>query len=344
MDSKKSNTFLKKFLGFFKKFPTIIALAIGMPLLIYAVRYIFLDENYYYNSYYYGQETEIYAEQFRITKINKVTTVYQAASMFSYQGGACVNDYYIICTDNFEAIIIYDTNHMGKGPIHIIKTGIVNTDWHCNQIFFSNTYYSTHDKFPLMYVSMESPKVHSTIAFRIYQLGGEYRVQQIQSICLEFDQDEDKIYYPNSYYDHETGMMYYAGYTNNSYMKEEGNFIKFYKFALPDYRTPEELIYTSSAISSFSLPSETATQGGFILDGYLYQTFSFNSKTDPLKAPKMRVVDLEKEEIIHDYQNLYADFGVAEEFEHVAISDNGRMYSLGNPFNIYEFEYEDSLL
>ena len=54
----------------------------------------------------------------------------------------------------------------------------------------------------------------------------------------------------------------------------------------------------------------------------------------------MRVVNLEKREIIKDYQNLGEQFGAYEEFEHVAITNEGKMLSLGNPFNIYEFEYK----
>ena len=88
------------------------------------------------------------------------------------------------------------------------------------------------------------------------------------------------------------------------------------------------------------LPGETATQGGFISNSHLYQTFSFGSKTDPLRSPVMRVVDLKEKKIIKEYSNLGEDFGVYEEFEHVAINNKGRMVSIGNPSNIYEFEYK----
>ena len=33
-------------------------------------------------------------------------------------------------------------------------------------------------------------------------------------------------------------------------------------------------------------------------------------------------------------------FGVYEEFEHVAVDNEDRIFALGNPYNIYEFEYK----
>ena len=327
-----------KFLNFIKKFPVIISTIIVAPALIYTGRYLLTDEYYFYNFFYEGEKLNVEDETFQLTKINKVANVYQAAALFSYQGGACYQNYYAICTDSFEAVIIYNTKTMKIE--HIINTGIVNTDWHCNQMFFGNDFYSAHDKFPLLYISMESPKVHSTMVFRIYQNGGLYYITNIQNIELGFDTDEGPIYFPNSYYDYDDGIIYYGGYTNNSYMKSDDNKLRFYTFTMPDYRLPDTTIYTSQAIDTFELPSETATQGGFISHHHLYQTFSFNSKTDPLKAPKMRVVNLETKTIIKDYQNLGEQFGVYEEFEHVAVDNDNRIFALGNPYNIYEFEYK----
>ena len=158
-----------------------------------------------------------------------------------------------------------------------------------------------------------------------------------------FSKEEDTVYYPNAYYDYEFHLVYWAGYTENSYMKSDTNKLKFYSFVLPDYREENVECSTEDSFEPFELPSETATQGGFISKGYLYQTFSFASKTDPLRTPKMRVVDIKEHTIIKDYQNLGESFGVYEEFEHVAISKEGRLLSLGNPLHLYEFEYTGKL-
>ena len=67
---------------------------------------------------------------------------------------------------------------------------------------------------------------------------------------------------------------------------------------MPSYREEYVELHTDNPIDTFELPSETATQGGFISHSHLYQTFSFNSKDNPLRMPVMRVVDLKNKKII----------------------------------------------
>ena len=326
-----------RIINFLKKFPIQIIAIFLIPNLIYSFSFLFSTEYLYNNLYYDGEIIPADHEYFELTGIKRVADVMQVASMFSYQGGACCGNYYTVVADNFEAILIYNTVDMSVE--HSISTGIINTDWHCNQIFFGKDYYSASDKFPLLYISMESAKVHSLIAFRIYQLSGVYYVKQIQKIELIFD-DNDVIYYPNAYYDYSNEIVYYAGYTKKTYMNQPDNYLRYYQFALPDYRIETYEFHTSQSLEApFELPSETATQGGFISEGYLYQAFSFASKTDPLKTPKMRIVNLATHTIVYENENLGASFGVYKEFEHLAVDNGGRMYSLGNPFDIYEFEY-----
>ena len=337
-EERKMKKFLNKVLNFLKRFPVVISLTIIVPSLVFLTRYLFTIEYAYHNYYYDGEELDINDSTFELTGIKKVGKVAQVSKNFSYQGGACYENDYVVCLDALESILIYDSVEMKL--THTVNTGIYDVTWHCNQIFFGPDFYKVSDKYPLLYVSMEHKDVHSTIVFRLYQKAGEYYVEQVQDIKLDFSKEEDTIYYPNSYYDYESGLLYYGGYTEETYMKSDSNKIKFYVFDLPDYREEYEILETKNAIDSFELPSETATQGGFISHGHLYQTFSFNSKTDPLRAPKMRVVDLQEKKIIKDYQNLGELFGVYEEFEHVAINRNGQMFSLGNPSNIYQFEFK----
>lgn len=340
MKSEKSKQRLQKIKEFFKKYPVIITLAVILPVSIYTLAYFVRTETYYYHYYYDGEYYQIDAEEFKLTGIKKVANVYQAASAFSYQGGACYEEYYAVVTDNFEAVIVYNTKENMKVE-HVIDTNISNTYWHCNQMFFGPDYFSVHDKFPILYISMEHPDVNALMGFRIYQLGGEYFIKKISQFTLYFDDGKGPIYYPNAYYDFESKLLYYVGYTKKSYYQEADNYLRYYAFTMPDYRTEMDGWFTSQAEETFELPSETACQGGCILDHYLYQTFSFASKTDPIKAPKMKVIDLVNHEIVYDNQNLGAEFGVYQEFEHVAINSDGKMYSLGNPFNIYEFTWTD---
>ena len=327
-----------KFLTWLKSFPTIISLCIIIPSLVAIVRYFTTVEQNYHNYYYQGETFDVDDASFEVTGIKKIGKVTQSSTNYSYQGGACYENYYAVCLDGFQSIHIYDSTTMKL--VHTVNTGTFDPTWHCNQMFFGPYFYSIRDKFPLLYVSMEHPNVCSTMVFRIYQQAGEYYTELIQDIHLEFSSEKDTIYYPNSYFDYDDYSIYYGGYTENSYMKSDTNKLKYYQFPLPDYREDQEILGTDVALKTFELPSETATQGGFISHHHLYQTFSFGSKTDPLKTPKMRVVDLENEKIIKDYQNLGEKFGAYEEFEHLAISKDGKLLSLGNPQYLYEFEYK----
>lgn len=327
-----------KFISFITKYATVLTLALVIPSMITVGQYIFTFERTFHNEYYSGEELKVDDSKFELTGIKKIANVSQASSNFSYQGAACYEDKYVVCLDNLEAIHIYDSNSMKL--LHTV-TGSFNRDWHCNQIFFGNDYYKMSDEFPLLYISMEHKNVRSTIAFRIYRKAGTYYVTEVQTIKLVFDKAEDTIYYPNSYYDFDEGLIYYAGYTESTYMRSETNKLKYYAFPMPSYREEYVEFRTSESIETFILPSETATQGGFISHSHLYQTFSFGSKTDPLRRPVMRVVDLKNKTIIKEYSNLGEQFGAYEEFEHVAINNKGRMISLGNPLSIYEFTYTD---
>ena len=330
-----------KFLAWLKSFPTIVCLCILIPSLVALVRYVFTIEYNYHNFYYGGEELDVDDATFEITSIERIGKVSQSSDNYSYQGGSCYENYYAVCLDNFQSILIYDSTNI-KGAPRVVNTGLYDTSWHCNQMFFGPYFYQIRDRFPLLYISMEHPDVHAIIVFRIYQQAGEYYAEQVQEITLDFSNPEDTIYYPNAYYDYESGSIYYGGYTEKSYMKSDTNKLKYYQFLIPDYREEQEYFNTADAQKVFELPSETATQGGFISHHHLYQTFSFASKTDDLRTPKMRVVDLENQKIVKDYQNLGEQFGFYEEFEHVAISKEGRMLSLGNPFNLYEFKYKSN--
>ena len=331
---KKNN----KFLSFIKRYPFILACSIVIPPLITTGQYL-ISSNFeiFHNDYYTGERLDIDDSKFELTGIKKIGKVSQTSSNYSYQGAACYKDKYVVVLDGLEAIQIYNSYNMKL--LHHIN-GDFNRDWHCNQAFFGDSYYKMSDEYPLFYISMEHRNIHSTIAFRIYSRGGSYNIEEVQTIKLFFDKEEDTIYYPNSYYDFDEGLIYYGGYTENNYMRSDSNKLKYYVFSMPFYKEEYFELHTSEALESFELASETATQGGFISNSHLYQTFSFGSKTDPLRAPVMRIVDLKNKTIIKEYKNLGEQFGVYAEFEHLAINDQGKMISLGNPLDIYEFEYK----
>lgn len=332
----KFKSSLLRFYNWLKKFPVMCTLAVLVPVIIYATIYTFSPEFVYSNLYYTGVVFDVDPQEFSITKINPLFKIMDISSFSNYQGGTCYEDYYVLCSNNFECLLIYNMNN--HKVEHTIYTNMTNTDYHCNTIFFGPDFYSSIDKFPILYVSMENEGVEATIAYRIYQDGGSYSISQVQKINLVCD-DGTKIYLPNSYFDYSNNILYYSGYTQNSYMKSDDNMLKYYTFFLPDFRIAECDLNTKNAITSFELPSETATQGGFISDRYLFQTFSFNSETDPLRKPKMRIVDLVEEVIVYDEQDL-GKYGVYDEFENIAACHNGHLYGFGvKSLQVFDFEF-----
>ena len=332
----KKEPFYLRFWNWLRKFPSQIFLAILIPCIVYSFSYLFSDEFYYQNLNYDGVELDVDIDQFSVKKINPLFKIMDISSFSNYQGGTCYNEYYVLCSNNFECILIY--NMSNNKVEHTIFTNQTDTSYHCNTCFFGPDFYSSTDKFPILYISMENEGVESTLAYRLASNGGAYSMDLIQVLKFVCD-DADQLYYPNSYYDYDSGCLYYGGYTQKSYMKSDDNFLRYYCFPLPDYRLAEYDLKTSNAIETFDVASETATQGGFISQGYLFQTFSFNSDSDPLRKPKMRVLDLQEHKIVYDCQDL-GQYGDYDEFENIAANENGHIYGFGvKTLRIYDFEF-----
>ena len=334
MDKKES--FFKRIWNWLKKFSSQVILSLLVPVVIYNFVYIFTDEFIYHNLSYSGVFFDADVDNFSVKEITPLFKIMDISSFSNYQGGTCYKNDYLLCSNNFECFLIYDMTT--RKVEHTIFTGQTNTDYHCNTCFFGPDFYSSQDKYPLLYISMENEGVESTFVYRLASKGGSYVVEQIQELHFVCD-NADKLYFPNSYYDYDTNHLIYSGYTKNSYMKSDDNFLRYYSFTLPDYRLAEYDLLTSSAYETFDLPSETATQGGFISKSYLYQTFSFNSDTDPLRMPKMRIVDLYEHAIVYDEQNL-GQFGAYDEFENIAACEDGHLYGFGvKTLNVYDFKF-----
>lgn len=334
----KFKMFWIKIWNVLKKFPVFMSIAILLPTSIYVFRYLFSSEHYYFNLNYDGERIDANPSTFEITSIDPLFKIMDISSFSNYQGGACYQNYYALCSNNFECILIYNMDT--RKVEHEIFTGMTNTEYHCNTCFFGPTFYSSRDKFPLLYISMENESVESTFAYRIDQNSSQNPITQVQELHLNVDTGE-KLYFPNSYYDYSSGLLYYSGYTKKSYHQSEDNILRYYTFKLPDHRIDRVELFASEAEDTFDLPSLTATQGGFISDGFLYQTFSFNSSNDLMNSPKFRLVDLKEKKIVYQVDDLGKINGVYDEFENVAICNNGHMYGFGvKSLKIYDFKFK----
>ena len=332
---EKMKQILLNIYSILKKFPVFMALIIIVPSLAFTGRYFFMSETYYNNFFFFGESVKCRGNEFELKGIRPLFTTMDVTSTHNFQGGTCYENYYVLCANNFEALLIYN---MLSGKVeHVIMTNQYNTLYHCNTIFFGPEFYSSIDKFPVLFVSMEN--IGETIGYRIHQQDGIYKITEVQRITLQAE-GNDKIYFPNSYLDYDNEYLIYSGYTKNTYMEEEDNKLRYYVFDLPNLRFRSEVLIPLNAVNTFELPSLTATQGGFISEGFLYQTFSFHSDTDIKRAPKMRVVNIHKQTIVKQYDDLGASFGHYDEFENIAICGDGNIYGHGQrAFKIYQFDY-----
>ena len=132
---------MHSFLHFMKKYPVVISLTIAIPFTAAFFSYMASDYDFHYNIEYHGEEINADAENFELTGIKKVADVMQMSTGFSYQGGACYENYYAVCCHGFESIIIYDENgevksqepeyEDGSGTIVFGDDGTFT--WHENQ-------------------------------------------------------------------------------------------------------------------------------------------------------------------------------------------------------------------
>ena len=334
----KFKSFLFKCWAFIRKFPVVITLSILIPSLLYTGRFIFSARFLNFgNLYFKGNSFNYDPSTFKIKGWNKVFKVPEGvSSLNNFQGATIKDNEYVLVANNFEVIMIYnlDTYHLE----HIIYTGYNNTEWHCNNVYFGTSYCSTSDEFPLLYCSMESEKVHATIAFRIYQKGGDYKVEPIQKITFE-GEGEYKVNLANSYLSLETESLYLGGYTNKDFYETNNNQMKYYRFPLPDYRVGDITYYTDEDSYVYTLPAMTANQGGFVSGNILYQAFSFNEKEGE-RVPKFRVIDLDDGTIYYSCNNTGEITGLYDEIENVVPYD-GRLFSFGiKTMSVYEMIFE----
>ncbi len=198
----------------------------------------------------------------------------------SYQGAACYGKYLFQFSDHMGNVGVYDLEKRALLSVIDLKS---NPLYHCNNANFGK---KGEEEFPLLYVSMENIDAHCALVFRVERKGEEFSLTKVQTIVYP-DPRKAGVYYPNCMVDGENGFLYVMGYTQNSYNKSKNNFIKVTRFPLPVINDPIVEL-SGDGLDSFLLPSVTATQGGLVVDGNIYQTYGFDGSSS------FRVIDPEK--------------------------------------------------
>ena len=329
---------IMEFLKTRKFFVILIVVAFILPSLISATTYIAKGGlKITSEEYYEGENFDYDPDTLKITEIKKLFKVAGLSTVDNYQGGAFYHNYYFLCANNLESILIYDMSKYRF--IAIIDTDeYTNTSYHCNSIAFGRDFYDKNDKFPLLYISMENADIHATLVFRITRIARNFSLEKIQKIIFE-KSDVNNLFLPNSYIDQQNGYLYYAAYTDVTsphYQKSLDNTIKFFKYEIPDFKISEVQLKSEEALETFEVDSETATQGACIVNGYLYQTFAFTDE------PIIRIVNLKSHQIV--YEDKLGPYGYYDEYENIAFYNN-RFFAFGiKRLSMYEFYYSADLI
>ena len=347
----KQNKFTKVVLSL----PFLVSVSLVIPIGLSLLSYALSPNNRFDNDKYMGHNINGDPHTFKMEKIERLFKIENHSTWSNYQGGAFYNQYYCLAANNFENLLIYD---MSKYKMdNVILDCEVNNSYHCNTISFGTTFYSRKDKYPLLYISMENSDVHCTNVYRLVKKSSQYHAEKVQVIVFPTAK-ECGVYLPNSYIDHnncieQEGLalhqpyLYYSGYTTPKsphYQKADDNKLRFFRFPLPKAPSEtdteyEETIYLKDQVISqtqkglyHDVPSETATQGGFISNGYLYQTFAFHDN------PIMRILDLRDYSLI--YNEEIGKYGVFDEYENIGTYNN-RIFAFGiKKLSIFEFKFD----
>ncbi len=247
----------------------------------------------------------------------------------SYQGAAAYGKYFFQFSDHMENVGVYDID---QGSLLCVRSWDMNELYHCNNVNFGVKKYAEEDEFPLLYVSMENIDAHCALVLRVARDGNDFTFTRVQTLVYP-DPKESGVYYPNCMIDGENDRVYIMGYTEYSYKKSKSNHIRVTEFALPDYRLATAELKTEEALSSFELDSVTATQGGLVKNGKIYQVYGFKNDItfrilDPKKQCYTAVVKLPKHKFKREPEGL-AEY-------------NGDFYCADVSGDVYKFSFTET--
>lgn len=326
----------------------VVVIPVGITLLSYQRISILRD-----NDNFAGYDIKGDGNTFNLVSNTRLFRIPSFSKQNNYQGGACYEDYYFLASNYLESILIYDME--SKRLYDVINNADENPSYHCNNISFGTSFYSDNDEFPLLYISMENSNVHKTNVYRVVSRGDTYAIDKIQTIYFP-DYKTSGCYLPNSYIDQQNDTIYYGGYTERTYEKTATNSLILYSFDLPETPNKNMTKYEKEANSAvfltlnnaktvIKLESQTATQGGFISRGYLYQTYG-------ITHPYFRVINLKngcpddqriKEFNLEKMNNDNPGSFIMDEYENVAFCSN-HIYSYGQKkMSLYEFNFQIDL-
>lgn len=178
----------------------------------------------------------------------------------SVQGASCYGDKVFHFLDQNSGVLIYDMS---------LKTQIAkitmtpNANNHCNNVSFSNRYYSLSDSFPLLYVSgSKNEAINNVQVYRIVYSEGQFEIFKVQEISLPKATDANKLFWTGAVLDNDNGYLYvYANHSTGAQIA---------KFKIPDPYEPNIILSDKEIINQFSLSPFIHQQGACIRNNKLF--------------------------------------------------------------------------
>lgn len=208
----------------------------------------------------------------------------QSSSGASVQGADCYGDYLFQFQHANAAVYVYNL----KEKVFVGKIGLKsNSNNHCNNVSFSNIFYSEGDEFPLLYVSGSQGGTYNQVqVYRVYHNEGSFAFERVQDIKFPTGNDNNHMFWTQVMMDNEENLMYVLSKERNS---GGGTFIS--KFKIPSlYKADVELV-DADIIDQYEVSNSIHKQGAVIRRGLLYVMYGVPSSGD---TNYLRIIDLKQ--------------------------------------------------
>ena len=206
--------------------------------------------------------------------VSQLFTITPASSGLT-QGCACYGGYLFAANDFMAQISIYD---LSTNQLVNVITFEQDTQLHCNTIAFGKWKYDAADFSPCLYISQERSSQRKCMVFQVTYNGSTFSLTKVQEINYP-TLNGSGLYYPNCMIDAQNGVMYIMSYSTNSYQQNDATKLIILKYNLPLPSIGDVTLLEAGLLDKKEVPSEYATQGGFINYGKLYQVFGMPPQT-----------------------------------------------------------------
>ena len=262
-------------------------------------------------------------------KIDSIVRYMNQSSATQTQGASCYNNYLFDFGNNMTYIHIYDMNT--KSLVKRFNSQMSNALYHCNNVCFSNIYYSENDIFPLLFVSQQRTIPQEV---QVCRITGELDNPEISIICVIMLPTIDDLCVKNRtdvVLDNENNAMY-------AYTESKDYNLCTLKFNIPQVLNNQTIYLSNQDIKEISIYNNiyVAKQGAVIKNGFLYVIKGIPNR-NPLA---LTIINLYN----HSWTEFdLSDYGVSWEPEGIFFYNEELYCTSNNNRGIYKF-YFDSIV